>query len=79
MRVNVPTVLGFSATVLAVGETVETTSGKIVGHAAYRPGFQQVSEYLGIRYAKPPTGPLRFAAPVAHKSSETFVADKFVR
>lgn len=45
-----------------VGETVRTSSGTVKGHASEsRPS---VSEYLGIPYARPPQGELRFAPPV---------------
>jgi cholinesterase len=44
-----------------VGQTVQTTSGQIKGHAStWKPA---VSEYLGVPYAQPPIGALRFAAP----------------
>ncbi|KEQ80927.1 carboxylesterase [Aureobasidium pullulans EXF-150] len=51
-----------------VGATVNTTSGLIVGHASYN--RSQVSEYLGIPYAQPPLGSLRFAAPKKFKSTQ---------
>jgi hypothetical protein len=47
-----------------VGQRVRTTSGFVTGHPA--PNASQVSEYLGIPYAKPPVGTLRFASPVAY-------------
>ena len=43
------------------GQGVLTTSGLVSGRAASK--LTDVSEYLGIRYAKPPVGSLRFAAP----------------
>jgi hypothetical protein len=52
-----------------VGGHVDTTSGPVQGKAsALR---HEVSEYLGIPYAKPPVGDLRFAAPVAVNRSTT--------
>ncbi|KAJ5305979.1 hypothetical protein N7508_004994 [Penicillium antarcticum] len=55
-----------------VGASVRTSSGLIKGHPApYRP---EVSEYLGIPYASPPTGDLRFAPPVAFASEDTIEA-----
>jgi cholinesterase len=59
-----------------VGQAVNTTSGTIIGHAATN--TTQVSEYLGIRYAEPPVGDLRFAAPKAYKSNATYNAVNFV-
>ena len=59
-----------------VGASVRTSSGLIKGHAApRRPG---VSEYLGIPYASPPTGDLRFAPPVAFDSEEIIEASSYV-
>lgn len=46
-----------------IGQTVSTTSGPVQGHAAS--DASQVSEYLGIPFAQPPTGRLRFEPPVA--------------
>ncbi|KAH7069523.1 cholinesterase precursor [Paraphoma chrysanthemicola] len=40
---------------------VQTTSGGIIGHQASN--RTSVTEFLGIRYAEPPVGELRFAAP----------------
>ncbi|KAK0647916.1 Lipase 1 [Lasiodiplodia hormozganensis] len=53
-----------------------TTNGPIIGHpAANAPG---VTEYLGIPYAAPPIGPLRFAAPQPYSgSNETFIASHY--
>ena len=58
-----------------VGETVNTSSGPITGHTAKTK--QGVSEYLGIPYAKPPLGDLRFAAPESFTSSEPINAESF--
>lgn len=60
-----------------VGDSVETSSGLIEGHAA--PRKPAVSEYLGIPYASPPIGDLRFAAPVAYNSNDTIHASSYVR
>jgi carboxylesterase type B len=59
-----------------VGEPVKTTSGTVVGHAAAI--RTQVSEYLGIPFAKPPVGKLRFAAPEKFKGNSTIDASKYV-
>lgn len=58
-----------SAGVLApqVGEQVDTTSGPVKGHAAPWPANSGISEYLGIPYAEPPIGQLRFVAPQMYK------------
>lgn len=58
------------------GITVQTANGPIVGHQASN--RSNVSEYLGIPYAQPPIGLLRFAAPQRYGANETFVASKFV-
>jgi hypothetical protein len=60
-----------------VGQVVKTTSGNVKGHAASI--SPTVSEYLGIRYGQPATGHLRFAAPVAYRSTASFSADAYVR
>jgi hypothetical protein len=48
-------------------ETVKTTVGDVKGHVAEWPASSGVSEYLGIPYAEPPVGNLRFAAPKPYK------------
>ena len=57
---------------------VQTSTGMIIGHEA--PNASDVTEYLGIPYAQPPLGDLRFAAPVAFAgdAKSTFRASKFV-
>ncbi|EKD21085.1 carboxylesterase [Drepanopeziza brunnea f. sp. 'multigermtubi' MB_m1] len=44
-----------------IGRSVTTSSGRVEGHSAANAPF--VSEYLGIPYAIPPVGDLRWAAP----------------
>lgn len=41
--------------------TVQTTNGAVIGHPAFN--ASSVVEYLGIPYAQPPVGALRFAPP----------------
>jgi hypothetical protein len=65
-----------SSTTWTVGQSVRTTSGNIIGHAA--PNSSEVSEYLGIRYAQPPLEQLRFAAPKPYNSSADVIASTFV-
>jgi hypothetical protein len=55
------------ATAPQIGEQVETTSGSVKGHEAQWPKNSGVSEYLGIPFAEPPLGQLRFAAPTTYK------------
>jgi cholinesterase len=50
-----------TATAWKIGQIVETASGSVEGHPSTL--HPEVSEYLGIPYAKPPIGDLRFAAP----------------
>jgi len=59
-----------------VGETVQTSSGPVQGHAAKNDS--SVSEYLGIPYARPPIGNLRFAAPVKYTGTSTINGANFV-
>ena len=47
-----------------IGKAINTTSGIVKGHAA--PNATTVSEYLGIPFAVPPVGDLRFAPPLRY-------------
>ncbi|KAH6871540.1 carboxylesterase [Thelonectria olida] len=51
-----------------VGQIVQTSSGPVQGHAASNAG--EVSEYLGIPYAKPPIGELRFQPPIPFNGTQ---------
>ena len=42
---------------------IQTESGAVVGKTETLPHGKSVHEYLGIPYAEPPVGELRFAAP----------------
>ncbi|CZS94958.1 related to acetylcholinesterase precursor [Rhynchosporium agropyri] len=50
-----------------VGQVVSTSSGSVKGHAA--PVAVEVSEYLGIPFAQPPVGELRWTAPKAYEGT----------
>lgn len=56
--------------------TVQTSNGPITGHPA--PGVDSVREFLGIPYARPPVGNLRFLPPERHAKKEPFIASNFV-
>ncbi|KAK9779700.1 putative Carboxylesterase [Seiridium cardinale] len=58
-----------------VGQTVTTSSGPVEGHVA--DNSTNVSEYLGIPFAQPPVGELRFQPPVAFHGSETINGTNF--
>jgi len=60
-----------------VGQGVKTSSGTVVGQQAA--GSSGVSEYLGIPFAQPPIGNLRFAAPQPFTGTGTINATAFVR
>ena len=65
-----PTTLAHSAN--HSSQIVRTTSGHYIGHSDLK--HADITEYLGIRYGQPATGDLRFAAPIAYASQETFHA-----
>lgn len=58
-----------------VGQTVQTDSGPVEGHKASN---TTVSEYLGIPFAKPPIGDLRWAAPVKYTGDTTINGTNYV-
>ncbi|CAG8950196.1 hypothetical protein HYFRA_00008433 [Hymenoscyphus fraxineus] len=58
-----------------IGQTVQTSSGPVAGHAARNQSG--VSEYLGIPFAQPPIGDLRFAAPVKYTGDATLNGTSF--
>jgi len=65
-----------------VGERVQTSSGPVDGHSA--PSATEVSEYLGIPFAKPPVGELRFEPPQSYTGDSvingtTFVSKDFLK
>jgi cholinesterase len=59
-----------------VGQTVHTTSGPVNGHPASN--NTNVSAYLGIPYAQPPVGSLRWQTPVAYNSTAPINGTSFV-
>jgi cholinesterase len=60
----------------SVGQSVHTSSGTVRGRAA--PNATEVSVYLGIPYAKPPIGNLRFAPPQKYESDNGIDATDFI-
>ncbi|KAL3424171.1 carboxylesterase [Phlyctema vagabunda] len=58
-----------------VGQTVTTSSGPVNGHAS--PNTTEVSEYLGIPFAQPPVGDLRFAPPQKYTGNSTINGTDF--
>ncbi|KAM7187259.1 carboxylesterase, partial [Rhypophila sp. PSN 637] len=57
------------------GQPVSTTGGLVDGHLA--PDATAVSEYLGIPYAEPPVGKLRFQPPVKYNGTSVLNATNF--
>lgn len=61
-----------------VGQTVETSSGRVSGQPAKNASASEVSEYLGIPYGQAPIGDLRFAAPVRFEGGGALNGSIFV-
>ena len=61
---------------LDVGQTVLTSSGPVKGHAGTV--NDDVSSYLGIPYAVPPVGDLRFMPPERYDGNTTIDGSKIV-
>jgi cholinesterase len=59
-----------------VGQGINTSTGFIQGHPATF--SSSVGEYLGIPFAKPAIGALRFAAPELYVENGHFDANKYV-
>lgn len=59
-----------------IGQTVQTSSGPVRGHAASH--ARNVSEYLGVPYALPPVGSLRFQPPLRYRGNTTVSGETFV-
>jgi hypothetical protein len=66
-----------NAQAFTAGQLIKTTSGGVVGQAsAWRPS---VSEYLGVPFAEPPVGALRWAPPQPFRGADkTIKATKYV-
>jgi Carboxylesterase family len=58
-------------------KTVNTTSGLVSGHASSNTSAN-VAEYLGIPYAQPPVGDLRFAPPLPYNGTSGINGTNFV-
>jgi hypothetical protein len=62
---------------ISFGTVVNTTSGPVRGHLADT--VSPIDEFLGIPFAKPPTGVLRFQPPQKYEGDgEVFDAEHFV-
>jgi len=57
-------------------KTIHTSSGPVQGHSAS--GVSDVIEFLGIPYAQPPIGNLRFASPQTYRSNGSAFGARFV-
>ncbi|GAB7340887.1 hypothetical protein MBLNU457_7241t1 [Dothideomycetes sp. NU457] len=66
---------GCNAFCESLNYTTATTNGTVTGHAARN--RSDVVEFLGIPYAAPPVGNLRFAPPAAFHGFRDYVASSF--
>lgn len=58
-------------------KTVNTTSGPVSGHLASN-ATANVAEYLGIPFAQPPVGELRFAQPQPYNGTSSINGTSYV-
>lgn len=50
-----------------ISQEVETKTGKLKGASVDTPNGKKVNKYIGVPYAEPPVGPLRFKPPATKK------------
>lgn len=78
MQIFVLLALGLTCSAVAEPSlTVDTSNGPIIGHLSSE--YEEVIEYLGIPYAQPPVGELRFEAPRELQGKEKHIARNYVR
>lgn len=66
-----------SAALFPYFETINTSNGNVIGHRVATSG--DAWEYLGIPYAQPPVGQLRFVAPQKSDHTGAYNVSGFVR
>jgi hypothetical protein len=69
----------FASTVgWVAGQEVITTGGTLKGSPSSRAGYSEVSQYVGIPFAEPPLGALRWLPAKKYLSNNTIDATKWV-